>query len=176
MRWRCICRVTATGGHDMTTISVFKNNQGRWQGVSEEDDRALKKRSRYLADADIGTTAELGEMIIPRSPKHHRLFLRKVRVLLSRTEAMTDFDGLRKWLVVGAGYTEPDGTGGLRARSLKFAEMDEADFAELHRKVDDFLWTDHALEFLWPHLKEKARQDSMGGFFYEVERGREQRL
>lgn len=153
----------------MTRIVIVKNEQGKLSGLSAEDERAYTKWKRLVADMEVGETLEFG-FTIPRSPRHHRKFMHKVRTLLDHTEAVTDFKVLRTWLVVGAGYTEPDGAGGERAQSLAFDQMDEADFAELHRKVDDFLWTPHALEVLWPQLTDDARHKAMEGFFYAVRR------
>lgn len=152
----------------MTVIVIFKDETGKLRGLGAEHERAYSKWRRLVADMDIGETLEFA-FTIPRSPKHHRKFMAKVRILLEHTEAFTEFNGLRKWLVAGAGYVNPDGA----AQSLSFDAMDEVEFSEFHRKVDDFLRSDHALAFLWPHLKPKAQADAIESFFYAVERSRE---
>lgn len=153
----------------MTRIVIMKNEQGKLEGFSPEDERAYAKWRRLIVGMEVGETLEFN-FAIPRDPRHHRRFFWKIRTLLDHTEAVSDMDTLRTWLILGAGYSEPDGAGGLRAQSLAFAEMDEADFAELHRKVDDFLWTPHAQEVLWPHLHDQARAQAMDTFFFAVRR------
>lgn len=148
----------------MTTIIITKDADGRLRGLGEESERAYHRWKRLVADMDCGETLEFS-FVIPRCPKHHRAFFRKVRILLDRTESMTDFTGLRKWMVAGAGYVDADGA----VQSLAFAGMDEVEFAELHRRVDDFLRSEHALEFLWPHLTARAQHEAIESFFYAAE-------
>lgn len=155
----------------MTSIVIFKAEDGKLRGLGEEHERAYARWKRLVANMDIGETLEFS-FTIPQSPKHHRAFFRKVRILLERTEAMTDFEGLRKWLTAGAGYVNEDGT----VQSLSYASMDEVQFSQFHRKVDDFLRSDHATSFLWPHLTDKARGDAIESFFFAVEQRQEQQL
>lgn len=42
--------------------------------------------------------------------------------------------------------------------------MDEADFCELQRSIDQFLWGEHAQEVLWPNLDAQRRWDCMEAF------------
>ena len=155
----------------MTSIVIVKDNDGKLRGMGEENERAYAKWRRLVANMEIGETLEFA-FTIPRSPKHHRAFFRKIRILLNHTEAMTEFGGLRKWMVAGAGYVDADGT----VQSLAFSAMDEVEFSEFHHNVDDFLRTDRALDFLWPHLTPQAQAGAIESFFYVVENSREQQL
>ena len=44
-------------------------------------------------------------------------------------------------------------------RSIAWDRMDDIEFAELNAKVDDFMRTDHAQAFLWPHLDPARRAE-----------------
>jgi hypothetical protein len=160
-----------------TRIVIVKNEQGKLEGFSAEDERAYNRWRRLVQNMEIGETLEF-DFTIPRSTKHHRAFFWKVRVLLERTEAFSTERDLRNWLTTGAGYVDmvpgPDGTPNAIPQSLEYAGMDEADFAELHRKVTEFLWTPHALEVLWPHHTERARKSAIDSFFYAVRQRDEQ--
>lgn len=157
----------------MTHIVIKKNNQGKLQGVDEKGQRAYAKFKRLVESLGIGDTLAFSYRQ-PRSPGHHRLFFAKLNSLLARTEAFSDLDKLRYWLVLGAGYAEflPGQNGELHAipRSIDFDSMDENDFGELHKAVDTFLWTAHAQAVLWPHLDEYHRYQCVESFLQEFER------
>lgn len=142
----------------MTSIVIVKGNDGKLHGLGEENERAYNRWRRLVGNMDIGETLEFS-FTIPRDPKHHRRFFALVRALMERTEALTVFDDMRHWLVIGAGYVEPDGAGGYKAHSLKYAEMEEVEFSELMRKVKDFLCTERAQRFLWRSLTDAQRHE-----------------
>lgn len=58
------------------------------------------------------------------------------------------------------------GSGAL-PESIAWHKLDEADFAEVHAKVDQFLWSDHARRFLWPHLTPQQTYDMVDQFLTE---------
>jgi hypothetical protein len=144
----------------VSNVTILKNNQGRLQGLGEKDGRAYGKWKRLVDELEIGQTLTFSYRF-PRSPKHHRLFFAKLQSLLSRTEAFDDLDKLRYWTVMGAGYFDLvpgfDGTPNAIPQSLDFDSMDEAEFTDLHRQVDAFLWTARAQQTLWPALSEEQR-------------------
>jgi hypothetical protein len=156
----------------MTAITVIKGNDGRLQGVDEKSQRAYQKFKRMVADLDYGQTISFSYRF-PRSPKHHRLLFAKLQSLLHRTEAFTDVDHLRHWLLMGAGFCDfipgLDGKPNAIPKSMNFDNMDEAEFSELHRAADAFLWTSKAQEVLWPALDEEARYRCMESFMGEFE-------
>lgn len=156
----------------MSHITILKNNQGKLQGLDEKGQRAYAKWRKLVEDLPIGQTLTFSYRL-PRSPSHHRLFFAKLNSLLSRTEAFTELDKLRYWLVMGAGYADfvPGFGGQLHAipRSLDFDSMDENDFQDLHRAVDTFLWTAHAQQVLWPHLDDEDRYRCVEIFLQEFQ-------
>ena len=50
------------------------------------------------------------------------------------------------------------------ADAIDFDSLDDAEFSELHRAVDAFLWTPRAQEALWPHLDDHGRYGCMESF------------
>jgi hypothetical protein len=156
----------------MSHVTIVKNNQGKLEGLDEKGQRAYSKWRKLVVDLPIGQTLTFSYRM-PRSPSHHRLFFAKLNSLLQRTESFDDLDKLRYWLVMGAGYADfvPGENGELHAipRSIDFDSMDEADFYELHKAVDAFLWTTRAQTTLWPHLDDHGRYQCVESFLAEFE-------
>lgn len=156
----------------MSKLVIIKNDQGRLEGIDPQSERAYRKWRKLVTDLPVGQTLSFSYRM-PRSPAHHRLFFAKLNNLLARTEAFTELDKLRYWLVMGAGYFDLvpgfDGKPNAIPRSLDFESMDEAEFGELHRQVDTFLWSARAQETLWPHLDEEGRYQCVESFLREFE-------
>ncbi|WP_439606851.1 DUF1367 family protein [Hydrogenophaga sp.] len=151
---------------------IIKNDQGRLEGIDLQGQRAYQKWRRLVTDLPVGQTLSFSYRM-PRSPAHHRLFFAKLNSLLARTEAFTKLDDLRRWLTLGAGYADLipgiDGKPNAIPQSLDFESMDEAEFSELHRQVDGFLWGTRAQATLWPHLDEEGRYRCVESFLREFE-------
>ena len=156
----------------MTSITIIKGSDGKLQGLDDKSQRAYAKFKRMVADLDYGQTLSFAYRF-PRSPKHHRLLFAKLQSLLQRTEAFDDLDRLRHWLVMGAGYCDfvpgIDGKPNAIPKSMDFDNMDEADFSELHRAMDAFMWTARAQETLWPALDDEGRYKCMQSFMEAFE-------
>lgn len=147
----------------MTTVRVFRDNDGRLRGVTAEDERNQRRWKKYIEALKPGEEAEY-DITIPRDPKQSAKFMTTVRRLLERTEAFTDFDALRVWITTGAGYLEQREVNGKTEwvpKSLAFEAMDGTEFAELFRKAEDFLWTDRARRGLWRHLTPAQHHDTI---------------
>lgn len=156
----------------MSKVVIIKNDQGRLEGIDLQGQRAYQKWRRLVTELPVGQTLSFAYRM-PRSPAHHRLFFAKLNSLLARTEAFTKLDDLRRWLTLGAGYADLipglDGQPNAIPQSLDFESMDEADFGELHRQVDGFLWSARAQATLWPHLDDEARYRCVESFLREFE-------
>ena len=142
----------------MSAVVITKGETGALEGFGQKGARAWAKFRARVAAMAPGETLHF-EWHEPRSPQHHKLFFAKLGALLDLQEQFEDTDTLRQWLTVGAGYCRfvPGPTGRMVALPLSIAwhRMEEVEFAELHRKVDDFLWTPHARAFLWPHMTDQ---------------------
>lgn len=139
----------------MSKVVLIKDEAGKLRGIDPAHERAYQKWRKQVLELPVGQTLGFSYRL-PRSPGHHKLFFAKLNALLDRTEAFANIDKLRYWLTMGAGYFDLipgfDGTPNAIPRSIDFDRMDEAEFSELHRAVDEFLMTDRALETLWPEL------------------------
>lgn len=154
----------------MSKVVIIKDEQGKLRGLDPAGQRAYAKWRKTVLELPIGQTLTFTYRL-PRSLKHHALFFAKLNALLDRTEAFANIDKLRYWLTMGAGYFDLipgfDGTPNAIPRSIDFDRMDEAEFSELHRAVDEFLMTDRALETLWPELLPMQRLPMAESFVRE---------
>ncbi len=154
----------------MSRIVIIKREDGRLHGLDDKHERQYQKFRRIVAAMEIGQTAGFS-FRLPRSPRHHALFFHKLHSLLERTEEFSSLDMLRYWVVLGAGYADfvpgLDGRPNAIPRSIDFDSLDEADFCELHRAVDQFLWTARAQQTLWPQLDAERRYQCMESFMEE---------
>lgn len=157
----------------MSRLVITKGQDGKLCGLDLAGQRAYGRFKAAVVALQPGETMGFTYRL-PRSPNHHRLFFKKLQALLERTEAFAELDKLRAWLVLGAGYADfvpgLDGKPNAIPRSMDFDSMDESEFSELHRAVDQFLWTLHAQAILWPALDANQRWACMESFFGEFER------
>jgi hypothetical protein len=146
----------------MPSITVFRGDDGKLAGFGEKGGRAMAKFKRTVDSLEAGQTLTFS-FKLPRSPVHHRFFFWKINGLFKRQEKFVDDKWMRDWLTMGAGFCDlmagADGAPMMMPRSLNFDDMDEAEFVELHRQINDYLWTDRAQAFLWPHLSAVQRHD-----------------
>ncbi|WP_284335423.1 DUF1367 family protein [Comamonas sp. NoAH] len=157
----------------MSRLVLTKGQDGKLQGLDPKGQRAWDRFKSRLKALDIGDTLGF-TFFLPRDPVSHRRFFRKLQVLLERTETFAELDHLRAWLLMGAGYCDyiPGVGGELRAvpQSMAFDAMDQAEFMELNRKVDEFLYTDRALEVLWPGLGSQQQWNCLTSFLEDLRR------
>ena len=157
----------------MSDLVITKGDDGRLKGMGEAGERAYAKWRKAVDALQPGETLRF-QWWMPRSRKHHGLFFAKLTALHGMQEQFEDVERLRQWLTVGAGYCEfvPGPTGRMVAlpQSIAWHRLDEADFAELHGKVDQFLWTDHARRFLWPHLSDQQSYEMVETLMQEFNR------
>lgn len=144
----------------MSKVTIIKDETGRLRGLDLAGQRAYAKWRKLVTELPVGQTLTFTYRM-PRSQAHHRLFFAKLQSLLNRTEEFDNIDHLRHWVTMSAGYADfvpgLDGKPNAIPRSIDFDNMDEADFSELHRAVDQFLWTPRAQQTLWPHLNQHQR-------------------
>jgi len=154
----------------MTTVTVFKDNHGKLAGWGDKGGRAYAKFLRTVKAMENGEMMTFS-FALPRSPVHHKFFFWKLRGLFKRQELFADEKDLRDWLTTGAGYCTliagPNGALVALPQSLKFDELEEAEFTEMTRQVSDFMWTEGAQASLWPHLTSEQRHEQVDGWHKE---------
>lgn len=156
----------------MTKLTVTIGDNGKLCGLDAKGQRAYDKFIKKLKELRHGDTLGFS-FFLPRDPASHRAYFRKLQILLERTEAFSELDNLRSWLLLGAEYCDyVPGAQGLVAvpKSMAFDAMDQSEFAELNRKVDEFLYTDHAQAILWPQLNQQQRWNCITSFLEDLRR------
>ncbi|MDR2328984.1 MAG: DUF1367 family protein [Comamonas sp.] len=154
----------------MTRLVITKGQDGKLCGSDAAGHRAYARFKNAVNSLKPGETLGF-QFWLPRSPEHHRFFFLRINRLLDRTEAFEDASKLRAWLLMGAGHCDfvpgLDGKPNAVPKRMDFESMDEAAFCELHRDIDQFLWTEHAQLVLWPTQNAQQRWASMESFFGE---------
>lgn len=156
----------------MAEAVVYKDESGKLAGFGEKGARAWARFQKMMARLQVGETLQF-QWWEPRSPEFHRRFFARLNALHERQEQFEDVDALRAWLTVGAGECDlvPGPRGHMVAlpRSIKWHKLDDTDFAELVRKIDDFLWSDRARGWLWGHLTDEQTYDILEQLRLEFE-------
>lgn len=163
----------------MSELVIVKGEDGKLQGLGEKGRRAYEKFRKKVAELEVGETLKFSYKL-PRSPGHHRFFFGKlagmkgIPGLLARQEVFEDLDHLLEWLKVGAGHVDfLPGPGGVMVaipRSIAWDQLEEQDFIEFTRAMNDFLWTDYAQATLWPHLSDEQRHACIESWHRDFER------
>ena len=156
----------------MSAVTIYKAEDGKLAGFGEKGSRAYAKFKRVIDAMEIGETLGFAYRL-PRSPKHHAYFFKKLHALFDRQESFADFDRLLDFLKVGSGHVDmlPSQNGVLVAvpKSINWESMEEQEFIEFHKAMNDFLWQDYAQVALWPHLDASQRYRCIDGWHREFE-------
>ena len=83
----------------MGRLVLTKGQDGKLHGLDPKGQRAWDRFKAKLKSLDFGDTLGF-TFFLPRDPVSHRSFFRKLQVLLERTEAFTELDTLRAWLLL----------------------------------------------------------------------------
>lgn len=156
----------------MSNVVVIKDESGKLAGLGDKGARAWAKFKKRIDGMAVGDTLAF-QWHEPRSGPHHRLFFAQLGALFDRQEQFVDPDTLRAWLIVGAGYCDfvpgPGGRTVALPQSIAYHNLDEAEFGELHSKVNAFLRTEHAQRFLWGHLGADKASETVEALLQEFE-------
>lgn len=159
----------------MADVIILRDKDGQIVGMGEKGRRAWAKFCRLMDALEVGETMKFS-YALPRSGVHHRFFFAKMTGLLERQEQFDTLEDLLQWLKVGAGHVDfmPGARGELIAmpRTINWLNLEEQDFIEFHRAVNDFLWTPHAMQYLWPHLPYERQALCIDHWHRDYERGR----
>jgi hypothetical protein len=156
----------------VTTITLVRRDDGKLGGASEKDQRAYRRFRDQVDGLEPGGLFTL-DVWFPRQGWLHRKHFAMLAQVYDMQEQFQDPDALRMWLQVGAGHCEfvPGPTGKMVAipKSIRYSAMDDADFEEHCRKVREFLRSDHARRFLYPHLPEQQSADMIDALLADFE-------
>ena len=128
-------------------------------GLGKDDRSSWRRFWKKMIGMEPGEMVEFS-MTFPRSGPYHRRHMAIEQRLFDCQEVFEDFESLRTWLKVGAGWViwaaGADGTLIPIPKSISYAAADEDEFRRFHEGVIRFLRGPHAGLFLWPHLEDKA--------------------
>ena len=134
---------------------------GMVDGLGEINRRKWRRFMATLFRMEPGEMATIKTHKARSGPFHRRHMALEQRVFDAQ-ERFTDFErGFRDWLKVGAGFVDllpgRDGVPVAIPRSIAWHSLDEQEFIEFTRAMNDFLATSYAQAVLWPHLLPSAR-------------------
>lgn len=139
----------ADGDLDGARALLFK----ALDGMTEDDRKAWRKFWKRMTSMQPGELISV-DMTFPRNPRFHRKFFALLQVGFEAWEpgfeathkgepVGKDFERFRKDVTIMAGFYEPvfalDGTLELEAKSIAFANMDDAEFERVYSAVADVL-------------------------------------
>lgn len=157
----------------MSSMVLYRAEDGKLAGFGEKGRRAWLKFCKRVKELEIGETLQF-EYRMPRSPVHHSFFFLKLTGLFERQERFQDLDRLLDWLKVGAGHVDllPGRDGQMVAipKSIAWHKLEEQEFIEVVREINNFLWTPYAQAALWPALDEGKRYECIDNWHREFER------
>lgn len=157
----------------MTTITVVKDDRGKLMGFTDKDKKAYRRFKKLLDDLGEGELFTL-DYWFPREGWRHRKHFAMLAAIFDAQETFVDSEQLRMWLQVGAGHCEfvpgPHGKPVAIPKSIAYNAIDDAELADHHEKVKDFLRSDHARRFLWPHLAPAQTSETIETILGEFER------
>lgn len=140
----------------MPTVTLHLGESGKLEGLSERDRKAYAKFRRRLES--IGDRSITFTWREPRSGPYHRRFFAILNRLFESQEQFHDDEHLLTWLKVGAGFADlvpgPKGKPVAIARSISWANLDQAEFEPIAMAAWAFLRSTYATRFLWPHLSD----------------------
>lgn len=132
---------------------------GALDGFGKDDKASWRRFWKRMIGMEPGATIEV-DMVFPRSGPYHRRHMALEQSVFDAQEAFEDFESLRTWLKIGAGWViwmpGPDGQLVPIPKSVSYATADQDEFEKFHAAVVRFLRGEHAPAVLWPHLGKKA--------------------
>lgn len=138
----------------MPTVMLRLGDTGKLEGVNERHERGYQKWRKTINELTVGDTVCFS-FKVPRSGPYHRRFFAIVNRLFDMQEQFVDEKVFLDWLKVGAGHCEflpgPSGKPMAIPKSIKFEELDQADFEPIAEDIWDFMRSAHCSRFLWPH-------------------------
>jgi hypothetical protein len=157
----------------MSTVCIVKNDRGKLEGFGQKGTKAYGRFLKAVKELEVGELLTFS-FKVPRSPRFHRLHFAMLNALFAAQENFSDDLEFRKWTEVGAGHVKfvPGPKGRIVAMPLSIAydALDDVEFSDLHEKVKEFMRSDHAHNFLWPHLEPQQRVEMVETILAEFER------
>lgn len=146
----------------MAKLVLVKNESAELEGFGDANRSGYNRFRAHVGAMGVGELVSF-EWRPPRSPKFHRRFFVMLHKLFERQEQYRSEDALRGWLTIGAGECEygvnRQGVMCAFPKSIAWDKMDDLEFGVFVRNVDEFVWSEYARDFLWPHLSRQRTYD-----------------
>ena len=155
----------------MAELNIVKLPDGAFAGLSEQDQAAYAKYKSKLKNAEAGEVINFKFSFV-RNPLFHRKFfallnlgfehfeMKNEGMIYNGHKVAKNFDSFRENITILAGYyeatTDVQGNLKLTAKSISFANMDEAEFEQVYSKVLDAL-----LEHVFRNYAGRAEVDEV---------------
>lgn len=143
----------------MADVVLTRGDDGKLQGLGEKGARQYGRFLAAVRQLQPGDTMRFA-FKLPRSGPFHRRHFKILTALFEAQEQFADMERFREWVQVGAGFCDllpgPHGKPVAIARSIAWEELDEADFAEHHKAVIEFVRSPYFSRQLWPHMTDLA--------------------
>lgn len=156
----------------MAEVTLTKANDGKLRGLTESDQRRWAKFLANTRKMESGDTIKAA-FKLPRSKAFHRRHFAILGGLFKAQEQFTEFDRFREWVQIGAGFCDimpgPKGKPVAVSRSIAWEALEEADFAEHHRAVMDFVRSTYFTRFVWPHLTDLQGDNMVNAILQEFQ-------
>ncbi len=156
----------------MADIILCRDEAGKLDGLTDADRKRWVKFRSAVAALAPGDTLK-ASFKLPRSPKFHRFHFAVLAALFACQEQFTDPERFRQWVQIGAGFCDlmpgPKGKPVAISRSIAWENLDEAEFAEHHKAVIEFVRSLHFSRFLWPHLSDQKGSEMVEAILQEFE-------
>lgn len=143
---------------------------GHVDGLGDDDRKSWRGFLRRLLALDPGGMIEISTKQ-PRLGWYHRKHMALEHAFFKSQDKFAQFDRFRDWLKVGAGHVDwmPTVNGPVPIpKSTNFPTTEQGAMEKFHGHFVDFMRTDYASSFLWPHLSQRQRIDMvesiLGGF------------
>ena len=137
----------------MTTIFVTKDETGKLVGLGEKDKRSYARLKKKLDDLEPGEIMTF-ETWFDRNGKLQGLHHVMLQAVWNSQEQYEDYDEFRGacYCAVGYCWSIPglDGKPFRIPKSTSYKDLDDGDFAKVHDKVWDWLYTEQATRMIWP--------------------------
>lgn len=144
-----------------------------FEGATDKDTKAWRRYWRAMNEAGSGEYFSI-RLERQRHSWRHRKHMKLITEVFKAQERMDDFDQFRIWLKVGSKFVDwlPGPTGGVFPipKSISYDNCSEDEFIAFHDGIVDFLRSEHAAKYLFPHSPIFLAEDGIEKILAKYER------
>ena len=107
----------------------------------------------------------------PRSGPFHRRHFAMLKSVFEAQDVFDDPEMFRKWGEISAGFAKfvpmQSGTMCAMPDSIAYDRLDQQEFQAIHDKVFEFLRSEHARHYMWPHMSDGVSMNMVDAILRE---------